>query len=189
MGRRLLGEDRVAEAAPTLGGEDFAFFGRAGVPASFAFLGARNAAAGAVHGLHTPQVRDALAEPSPCAPTPKPDAVHGLHTLQVCDCLAKPRPRGVPVTLHPIPGPVEGLHPPQVCSGRTRPVPLLPNPIPGPVEGLHTPLALLWPSLARSMPASHMESAARRRVHQGTQQSMSKCKSAGSLYVLLVDRR
>jgi len=47
----------VAEAVPTLGGEDFAFFGRAGVPASFAFLGARSEAAGAVHGLHTPQVR------------------------------------------------------------------------------------------------------------------------------------
>jgi len=54
-----VGEDRVAEAVPTLGGEDFAFFGRAGVPASFAFLGARSEAAGAVHGLHTPQVRTA----------------------------------------------------------------------------------------------------------------------------------
>jgi len=52
-----VGEDRVAEAVPTLGGEDFAFFGRAGVPASFAFLGTRSEAAGAVHGLHTPQAR------------------------------------------------------------------------------------------------------------------------------------
>lgn len=40
-----------------MGAEDFSFFGHAGVPASFAFLGSGNAAAGAVHGLHTPQVR------------------------------------------------------------------------------------------------------------------------------------
>ncbi|KAK9844121.1 hypothetical protein WJX81_005103 [Elliptochloris bilobata] len=54
---RLLGADKVLEATPTMGGEDFAFFGRAGVPASFAFLGSGNAAAGAVHGLHTPQFK------------------------------------------------------------------------------------------------------------------------------------
>ena len=54
---RLLGADKVLEATPTMGAEDFSFFGHAGVPASFAFLGSGNAAAGAVHGLHTPQVR------------------------------------------------------------------------------------------------------------------------------------
>ena len=47
----------VLEATPTMGAEDFSFFGYAGVPASFAFLGSGNAAAGAVHGLHTPQAR------------------------------------------------------------------------------------------------------------------------------------
>ena len=40
-----------------MGAEDFSFFGHAGVPASFAFLGSGNAATGAVHGLHTPQVQ------------------------------------------------------------------------------------------------------------------------------------
>lgn len=45
----------MLEATPTLGGEDFSFFGHAGIPASFAFLGAGNDAIGAVHGLHTPQ--------------------------------------------------------------------------------------------------------------------------------------
>lgn len=54
---RLLGADKVQEATPTMGAEDFSFFGHAGVPASFAFLGSGNAAAGAVHGLHTPQAR------------------------------------------------------------------------------------------------------------------------------------
>lgn len=37
------------------GGEDFAFYGAAGVPAAFVFLGMRNETAGAVHGVHTPQ--------------------------------------------------------------------------------------------------------------------------------------
>ena len=54
---RLLGADKVLEATPTMGAEDFSFFGHAGVPASFAFLGSGNAATGAVHGLHTPQAR------------------------------------------------------------------------------------------------------------------------------------
>ena len=40
---------------PTLGGEDFSFYGQAGVPAAFVFLGIRNETAGAVHGVHTPQ--------------------------------------------------------------------------------------------------------------------------------------
>ena len=37
------------------GGEDFSFYGQAGVPAAFVFLGMRNESAGAVHGVHTPQ--------------------------------------------------------------------------------------------------------------------------------------
>ena len=56
-GTRLLGADKVLEATPTLGGEDLSFFGHAGIPASFAFLGVGNDAVGAVHVLHTPQAR------------------------------------------------------------------------------------------------------------------------------------
>ncbi len=37
------------------GGEDFSFYGHAGVPAAFVFLGIKNETAGAVHGVHTPQ--------------------------------------------------------------------------------------------------------------------------------------
>ena len=40
---------------PTLGGEDFSFYGHAGIPAAFTFLGIRNETAGSVHGLHTPR--------------------------------------------------------------------------------------------------------------------------------------
>ena len=53
----LLGDpDKIYEDyEPTLGGEDFSFYGQAGVPAAFVFLGIRNETAGAVHGVHTPQ--------------------------------------------------------------------------------------------------------------------------------------
>ena len=67
MGARLLGADKVLEATPTMGAEDFSFFGHAGVPASFAFLGSGNAAAGAVHGLHTAQARSPPLACRPCA--------------------------------------------------------------------------------------------------------------------------
>ena len=41
--------------AQPAGGEDFSFYGQAGVPAAFVFLGIRNESAGSVHGVHTPQ--------------------------------------------------------------------------------------------------------------------------------------
>lgn len=40
---------------PTMGGEDFSFYGHAGIPSAYVFLGTRNEAVGAVHGLHTPK--------------------------------------------------------------------------------------------------------------------------------------
>lgn len=52
--RRLQGEF-LEDYEPTLGGEDFSFYGHAGVPAAFSFLGIRNETAGSVHGLHTPR--------------------------------------------------------------------------------------------------------------------------------------
>ena len=53
----LLGDPRnfYEDYEPTLGGKDFSFYGQAGVPAAFVFLGIRNETAGAVHGVHTPQ--------------------------------------------------------------------------------------------------------------------------------------
>ena len=51
---RLQG-DFLEDYEPTLGGEDFSFYGHAGVPAAFSFLGIRNETAGSVHGLHTPR--------------------------------------------------------------------------------------------------------------------------------------
>lgn len=54
--RVLGGEGKLLrDYEATLGGEDFSFYGRAGVPAAFAFLGIRNESAGSVHGLHTPR--------------------------------------------------------------------------------------------------------------------------------------
>ncbi|CAL5221473.1 g3672 [Coccomyxa viridis] len=57
VGRSLLGDPEKfhEDYEPTLGGEDFSFYGQAGVPAAFVFLGMRNESAGAVHGVHTPQ--------------------------------------------------------------------------------------------------------------------------------------
>lgn len=52
--RRLTG-GFLEDFEPTLGGEDFSFYGHAGVPAAFTFLGIRNETAGSVHGLHTPR--------------------------------------------------------------------------------------------------------------------------------------
>eukprot|EP00887_Chlorella_sp_A99_P007465 scaffold2.g7465.t1 len=55
VAKRLLGDPaRVAEAEPSMAGEDFSFIARA-VPSAFIFLGIRNESAGAVHGLHSPR--------------------------------------------------------------------------------------------------------------------------------------
>lgn len=52
---RLLGDpSRVADAEPSMAGEDFSFIARA-VPSALIFLGIRNETAGAIHGLHTPR--------------------------------------------------------------------------------------------------------------------------------------
>ena len=51
---RLLGDpERVAEVEPTMAGEDFAFYGDAGIPSTFVHLGIRDEKKGTVHGLHT----------------------------------------------------------------------------------------------------------------------------------------
>ena len=51
--RMLGGTERVAETEPTMAGEDFAFYGDAGIPSTFVFLGIRDEKKGTVHGLHT----------------------------------------------------------------------------------------------------------------------------------------
>ncbi len=38
-----------------MGGEDFAFYGAAGVPSAFIFMGTGTEGRGTTHGLHTPQ--------------------------------------------------------------------------------------------------------------------------------------
>jgi amidohydrolase len=50
------GAKNVVEAEPMMGGEDFAHYSEQ-VPGFFFFLGVRNPALGAVHPLHTPQMR------------------------------------------------------------------------------------------------------------------------------------
>ncbi len=45
--------ERVAEVEPTMAGEDFAFYGDAGIPSTFVHLGIRDEKKGTVHGLHT----------------------------------------------------------------------------------------------------------------------------------------
>ena len=40
-----------------MGGEDFSFYGHAGIPAAYVFLGIQNEAIGVVHGLHTPRFK------------------------------------------------------------------------------------------------------------------------------------
>jgi len=51
--KRAVGEENAVEAQAVMGGEDFAHYGQH-VPGCFIFLGVRNEAMGAVHGLHTP---------------------------------------------------------------------------------------------------------------------------------------
>lgn len=52
VGGELLGADRVQEVRPVMGGEDFAFYAEAGVPACFVGLGIRNEQIGATHFVH-----------------------------------------------------------------------------------------------------------------------------------------
>lgn len=50
----MLGDaERVAEVEPTMAGEDFAFYGDAGIPSTFIHLGIRDEEKGTTHGLHT----------------------------------------------------------------------------------------------------------------------------------------
>ncbi|HID78312.1 MAG TPA: amidohydrolase [Planctomycetaceae bacterium] len=53
---RAAGQGNVVESPPVMGGEDFAHYARK-VPGFFIFLGVRNEMAGAIHPLHTPQMR------------------------------------------------------------------------------------------------------------------------------------
>lgn len=43
----------MAEVEPTMAGEDFAFYGDAGIPSTFIHLGIRDEKKGTIHGLHT----------------------------------------------------------------------------------------------------------------------------------------
>jgi IAA-amino acid hydrolase len=52
LGREMLGSDQVKEIPPVMGGEDFAFYGEAGVPGCFVGLGIRNAQIGSTHFVH-----------------------------------------------------------------------------------------------------------------------------------------
>lgn len=55
IGSRLLGNVALFDAnhEPTMGGEDFSFFGQAAIPSSYMFLGTHNEKLGAVHALHS----------------------------------------------------------------------------------------------------------------------------------------
>ena len=52
IGGELVGADRVHNIHPVMGGEDFAFYGEAGVPSCFVGLGVRNEQIGATHFVH-----------------------------------------------------------------------------------------------------------------------------------------
>lgn len=53
---RLFGKEQVIEADPTMGAEDFAYYGQK-IPATFIFLGIDNETIGSTAKLHTPQFR------------------------------------------------------------------------------------------------------------------------------------
>ncbi|KAK9788133.1 hypothetical protein WJX73_003962 [Symbiochloris irregularis] len=58
VSKKLLGSDKVnADHEPTMGGEDFAFYGLSGIPSTFMFLGTQNEKIGAVHSLHSPRFK------------------------------------------------------------------------------------------------------------------------------------
>ena len=50
---RAVGEANVVEVEPVMGGEDFSHYAQK-VPGFYVFLGVRNPAVGAIHGVHTP---------------------------------------------------------------------------------------------------------------------------------------
>lgn len=50
---RLLGEENVQETNPSMGGEDFAYYGQQ-VPAAFVLIGINNSTAGSTAPLHSP---------------------------------------------------------------------------------------------------------------------------------------
>ena len=52
----LVGQESIKEEPPSLGGEDFAFYGLK-IPTALFFLGIRNETAGSVHGLHSHNFR------------------------------------------------------------------------------------------------------------------------------------
>ena len=56
LGRKLLGNDRVREMPPVMGGEDFAYYAER-VPGMFVGLGVRNEAIGAVYNVHHPMFK------------------------------------------------------------------------------------------------------------------------------------
>jgi metal-dependent amidase/aminoacylase/carboxypeptidase family protein len=49
----IVGADRVKEADPTMGGEDFGYFMR-NTPGVFVLIGSGNEQLGTTHGVHTP---------------------------------------------------------------------------------------------------------------------------------------
>jgi IAA-amino acid hydrolase len=54
LARKILGDDRVCETAPVMGGEDFAFYAER-IPGVFVGLGIRNESIGAVYNVHHPK--------------------------------------------------------------------------------------------------------------------------------------
>lgn len=56
LGRTLLGDDRVCEVPPVMGGEDFAYYAER-IPGVFVGLGIRNEAIGAVYNVHHPRFK------------------------------------------------------------------------------------------------------------------------------------
>lgn len=56
LGGELLGQDKIHESPPVMGGEDFSYYTER-IPGCFVVLGIGNEEEGAVHGLHTPRFR------------------------------------------------------------------------------------------------------------------------------------
>jgi IAA-amino acid hydrolase len=79
LGRKILGDDRVFETPPVMGGEDFAFYAER-IPGVFVGLGIRNESIGAVYNVHHPKfVADEAALPIGTA----------LHTAFALESLAE----------------------------------------------------------------------------------------------------
>jgi hippurate hydrolase len=87
--KELLGDDKVAERPPVMGGEDFSRYGRAGIPAFLYFLGTQapeNVAAAAKSGRSLPSLHS-----DSFAPVPEPSIKTGVLTMSmaVLDLLDK----------------------------------------------------------------------------------------------------